>query len=345
MNLLRSATRVLAFAAPAALSLALAAPAAVAQTTLKFASLSPANSRFNQEILAPMIAKLEKDSGGELKIEFFPGGTLGRAPDAQLRLVKTGVADIAWVIPYYTPGEFPDNDVFEVPLLVRNGIEGSLAITRMLQGGHLRGYDDLKVIALLVQPPNVLHSTFPVKEPADLKGRKIRSAGSIQQYTLEAVGATPVGGLTGPQVAENISRGLVEGGFADWAATVSFRIHSVTNYHYDLPVGATAAMVAMNKAKYQSLSAKAREAIDRNSGEASALTMSRLFDKIVRENQAMVAADRKQTVKNMTPEEEAKWIAAFKPGVQEWLKSDPLHPKLLSTATATLEAIRKNPPQ
>ena len=203
-----------AFVMVAALLFA-ALPASAQQVTLKFANFSPAGSKMNQQLIPPFIDALVKDAQGQLKIDFYPGGTLGRAPDAQLRLVKTGVADIAWIIPYYTPGEFPDNDVFELPMLVRNGIEGSLAITRMHARGLLRGYDDLKVLALLIQPPNVVHTDFPVTGPESLKGRKIRSAGVIQQRILEAVGATPVGGLTGPQVAENVSRGLIDGGFSD----------------------------------------------------------------------------------------------------------------------------------
>jgi TRAP-type transport system periplasmic protein len=327
------------------IALALAGQSALAQVTLKFANFSPAGSKMNQQLVPPFIDSLLKDSGGELKIEFFPGGTLGRAPDAQLRLVKTGVADIAWIIPYYTPGQFPDNDVFEVPLLVRNPVEGSLAITRMLERGQLRGYEDLKVLALLVQPPNILHTNFPIKGPEDLKGRKIRSAGIIQQNILDAVGATPVGGLTGPQVAENISRGLVDGSFADWVATVSFRIHNTTNYHYNIPVGSTAGMIAMSKARYDALPPAVKAAIDKNSGEAAALYFSRGFQGFAQENQAMVAADSKQTVREIKTDEEGHWKAAFQPGVDIWLKGDPRRAKTLAEAEAALAEIRRNPPK
>lgn len=328
-----------------ALALALAAPSAFAQVTLKFANFSPAGSKMNQQLVPGYIDAIVKDAGGQLKIDFFPGGTLGRAPDAQLRLVKTGVADIAWIIPYYTPGEFPDNDVFEVPLLVRNAVEGSLAITRMHARGLLRGYEDLKVLALLVQPPNVLHTNFAVNGPEDMKGHKIRSAGVIQRNILEAVGATPVGGLTGPQVAENISRGLIDGGFADWVATLSFRINSATNYHYDIPVGSTAGMLAMSKARYDALPPAVKAAIDKHSGEVAALYFSRGFQALAQENEALVAADPKQTVRDPKPEEEVRWKAAFQPGVDSWLKGDPSRRKMLTEAEATLAEIRRNPPK
>ncbi|GIR82316.1 MAG: hypothetical protein CM15mP84_00640 [Cellvibrionales bacterium] len=35
------------------------------------------------------------------------GGSLGKSPAKQFELVKSGVLDIAWILPGYTPGQFP----------------------------------------------------------------------------------------------------------------------------------------------------------------------------------------------------------------------------------------------
>jgi hypothetical protein len=63
----------------------------------------------------------------------------------QFKLVRDRVADIAYVVMGYTPGEFPDSTIFEMPFLVENSLEGSLAHWRMVERGLLRGYDKAKV--------------------------------------------------------------------------------------------------------------------------------------------------------------------------------------------------------
>ena len=48
--------------------------------------------------------------------KLYPGSILG-APPAQAELVKKGVADVALVVPTYTPGLFPMSSVVEIPAM------------------------------------------------------------------------------------------------------------------------------------------------------------------------------------------------------------------------------------
>ena len=48
-------------------------------------------------------------------------------------MIQDGVADIAWVIPSYTPGVYLDDDVFELPNVIQDSTEG-----RSLPGGCCR---------------------------------------------------------------------------------------------------------------------------------------------------------------------------------------------------------------
>ena len=63
---------------------------------------------------------MNKDSGGTLDIQTFPNGALGRNPGLQSKMLQDGVADIAWVIPSYTPGVYLDDDVFELPNIIQD---------------------------------------------------------------------------------------------------------------------------------------------------------------------------------------------------------------------------------
>ncbi len=104
---------------------------------LKFASFEPSQAPFTARVFTTWAEDVTNDSNGTLKIEIFAGGTLGRNPLQQLKLIQDGVADIAWTIPGYTPGRFDDTEVVELPFLVNNSLEGSTVLTRMLQKDQL----------------------------------------------------------------------------------------------------------------------------------------------------------------------------------------------------------------
>ena len=102
---------------------ATALPAAAQKTTLKFAVSRPSASARSQVVMKPFAEQVMAASKGTLDIKLYPNGALGRHPGRQLKMVQDGVADIAWIIPAYTPGRFPDNSVFELPNIIRNSKE------------------------------------------------------------------------------------------------------------------------------------------------------------------------------------------------------------------------------
>ena len=124
--------------------------------------------------------KVNKESGGTLEIQTFPNGALGRNPGLQTKMLQDGVADIAWVIPSYTPGVYLDDDVFELPNVIQNSTEGSVAAWRLLQKGMLRGYEQYYMIGLFaIVALHVPHQLSRCRKPEDLQGKKIRAVGTI----------------------------------------------------------------------------------------------------------------------------------------------------------------------
>lgn len=312
---------------------------ATAQMTLRFSSFEPPVAFVTKEILTPWAAKTSEDSGGSLKIEMFAGGTLGD-PAAQLKLVIDGVVDVAWVVASYAPGRFDDTTVVELPFVVESVKEGSLALTRLLQKGALRGFDGVKVVGLFCSPPNEIHSTFSVIKPADLNGKKLRAAGPNQLATLASLGATPIGGLTAPKIAEAIQRGDVDGTLNDWNAMASFRLNEIAFHHLRVPMGSITFMVIMNKAKYESLAPAAKAAVDRNSGEVFA----RVFGEKLDARNTEVAATIEKDLKHKTTKPDTALIAEWKAAVgnveAQWTKEDPTRLDLLKAFKEELAAIR-----
>jgi TRAP-type C4-dicarboxylate transport system substrate-binding protein len=197
---------------------------------LKWANFEPPQSFAMKNIWAPWFAKMEKEGEGLFKIDVYAAGTLNRNPVKQLKVLRDGVADIAFILPSYTPGTFMDDAVLEVPFVAKNAMDSSLAIYRMWQKGMLRNYDQVVPLMVSGAQQYAVHSTFPVKVPQDLNGKKIRSTGKMQHFMAKAYGAAPVG-MPVTKIAESLSRGLIQATTNEWNGVRTFKIDNVAKYH------------------------------------------------------------------------------------------------------------------
>ncbi len=305
-----------------------------ASTTLRFATFLPPNGIFTgtDGVMGRWAKAVEKDSAGALKVEILPGGTLGAAgrdPSAQLKMVTDGIADLSFVIPTTTPGRFPDDNLFGLPV-TESSLEGSLSFWRLYKAGLMRGYDDKSfyIIGLVVNPPNTLHSKQAINTLDDMKGKRMQASGQEQQDVLRALGATPVGTVSVRDVAEAISRGVVDGTPKDWIALHSFRIADAAKNHVDIPLGAATIMIAMNRARYDALPTAAKAAIDKNSGEVFSRMAGEAFDRTLKRDYEKTKADPAHTIVTLPKDERARWDKSIEASIAAWRAEKPENERL-----------------
>lgn len=302
--------------------------------TLRFATFLPGGSIFAKPdgVMDRWAQAIAKDSGGMLKVDIMPGGTFGaagRTPSAQLKLLADGITDVAFVIPSTTPGQFPDDNLFGLPV-TESSLEGSLTFWRLYKQGLMRGYDDKQfyIIGLLVNPPNVLHSRMPINTLEDMKGKRFQASGTEQLEVLRALGGIPVGTVSVRDAAEAISRGVVDGTLKDWIAMYSFRVADAAKYHVDIPLGASTILIALNRARYDSLPPALKAAIDKNSGETFVRMGGGIFDTAAKEAYERTGKDRDHVVVELPRDEAARWYQAIEPVIANWRKAAPANEKL-----------------
>ncbi len=292
--------------------------AAAEAVLVRIAAFVPPRSVSVSKFFVPWMKSVEAEAAGTLKLQGYWGGSLGRNPRKQYDLVRDGVVDIGYVVPGYTPGQFPDFSMFELPYLIRSAVEGSVAQWRMFRKGLMRGLDEPKVIGLFSTEPNILHTRKPMKSLADLKGMKIRAAGPVYGAIAKHYGAVPIG-MPVTQVTESLSRGVVDGTLLGWGGALIFRIHNVTSFHFEAPLGITPLMVAMNKKKFDSLPAKAKAALDKYGGEYVARLGGKAFDDFgVRARKIITKS--KRTVNGASEAEIAVQRRAIQPVYDAWIK-------------------------
>jgi TRAP-type C4-dicarboxylate transport system substrate-binding protein len=327
------------FLVACALALPLGVGAQVAE--LKFASFPPPPGALNADVLGPWVKQVNEELKGTVHVRLFAGGTLGRDPVQQFKLVRDRVADLAYVVMGYTPGDFPDSTIFELPFLVENSLEGSLAHWRMVERGLLRGYDKAKLLAGFTIPPQSLHTNFKLARIEDLKGQKIRSAGPYQSAAIELLGGTAVSGIPVSGAAEAISRGVVQGVLSDWNGMVAFRIGDAAKFHLEVPIGTAAAGIFMNLDAWNALPATARAVIDKHSGAALSRLHGVQFDKRYRENLEKTKPMQDHSFVFPSAAEREAIRRRLQPITERWIKENPDGRKRYEALVAVLEDLRK----
>ena len=259
-------------------AVALGAPAlsglAQQAVTLKFHTFMAPQSNVWLTMHKPWMEKVEKESGGRIKFEAYPAMQLGGTPVQLYDQAKDGVVDVSWTLPGNTAGRFPRVEVFELPFMMNNAEATSRAYWEYVQTMAADEFKDTQVLALHVHGPGMFHTKDKqIKTAADLKGLKMR--GPTRQITkmLGYLGAIPVG-MPLPAIPDALSKGTIDGCVIPWEVVPSIKVQELVKFHSEFPANqpalyTTTFVMAMNKAKYESLAPDLKKVIDANSGMAT----------------------------------------------------------------------------
>jgi TRAP-type C4-dicarboxylate transport system substrate-binding protein len=305
---------------------ALGAPALVGfaqQTvTLKFHTFMSPVSNVWLNMHKAWMDRVEKDSGGRIKFEAYPAMQLGGNPGQLYDQARDGVVDIVWTLPGNTAGRFPRIEAFELPFMLNNAEATSKALWEYTQTHAPDEFKDTHVIALHVHGPGMFHSaTKPIRSAADLKGMKVR--GPTRQVTklLASLGAAPVG-FPLPQIPDALTKGTVDAACIPWEVVPSVKVHELCKQHSEFPANmpglyTTTFVMAMNKARYDSLSPDLKRIIDAHSGMATSAWLGKVQqggDVPGRK----AAVDRGNTIYTFTKEQADEFIRLSAQVDDEW---------------------------
>ena len=330
-------------------AIALGAPAlsGLAQqvVTLKFHTFMSPASNVWLAMHKPWMEKVEKESGGRIKFEAYPAMQLGGTPVQLYDQVKDGVVDVVWTLPGNTAGRFPRIEVFELPFMMSNAEATSKAYWEYVQTVAPDEFKDTQVLALHVHGPGVIHTVDkPVKSIADMRGLKIRAPTRQVTKLMGILGAIPVG-MPLPGIPDALSKGTIEGCVIPWEVVPAVKVNELTKFHAEFdPAGGslytTTFVMAMNKAKYNSLAPDLKKVIDNNSGMATSAWLGKVQqgnDGIGRKS----ASDRGNTIYTVSPVEAQEFRRKSRTVEVEWVedmnKKGFDGKKMLDTARSLIE--------
>ncbi|WP_417258314.1 TRAP transporter substrate-binding protein [Celeribacter sp.] len=335
-------------------SVALAALTATATTvgayaqevTLRFQHFVSPASGSPMYFMQPWADKIEKESGGRIKIEMYPLMQLGgKAPD-QYDLIRDGAIDGGWVIPGYQPGRFPEVEAMELPFMTaKSGELASIAAWEFTQKHLMDDFKDVKVLAAHMHGEGLVHKKGPALETVeDLKGLKLRAPTRTSTLLLSKLGATPVG-MPVPAFPEALAKGVLDGGVITFEMAPSLKLDELTDSHTDVAGDRSFYNLyfiwAMNQAKYDSLPDDLKAVIDANSGLMASEWSGAAYDRGDEDGLVEIGASD-NTIAVLSEEETAKIRALGDEVTAEWIADMTAKgfdgQKLVDDANAAMEA-------
>ena len=304
-------------AALAVAGLAAASSAGLAQeVTLRMHQFLPPQANVPKQILFPWAERVEKASGGRIKIDIFSAMALGGTPPQLIDQARDGVVDIVWTLPGYSPGRFPRAEVFELPFMMTNAEAVSRAYWQLYED-EMKDADfkDFKILGAWVHGPGVIHAKGKgVRSLADMNGKKLRGPTRVINDMLSEAGATPVG-MPVPAIPEALSKGVIE-------VTPALKIAELVNTHTE--IGGDRALytatfvLAMNQQRYEALPDDLRKILDDNSG----LEFSALAGRTMQEYDApgrKIAEESDNEIVVIEGDALAEWRGVAAPVVARWI--------------------------
>lgn len=232
---------------------------------LKFANYFPPAAG-PSKICQEFIADIEKRTGGRVKITYYPGGSLLKAP-AIFGGVAEGVSDMGLSSVAYATGRMPVTETLGLPLGYPNPWVSVHVANDFYKKFKPKEWDQVHVLWMHTSGITVMMTKKPIRTMDDLKGVIVRAPGRVGE-TVKALGGTPAPTEMG-EVYDAISKGVIHGvytgimGLKDWRfsevvgyTTLAWQVSSVYPFY-----------VIMNKNSYAKLPQDIREIFDKTAGE------------------------------------------------------------------------------
>ena len=264
---------------------------------------------------------VERRSDGKLKVQLFPSAQLFKDKEVP-GAVGSGAVEAGSAFIGRFAGSVPAVDVVAIPFIfngeahVRASVAPGSKMRSALDDAILKE-TNARVLWWQAFGRNVyLNNGSAITSPDDMKGKKVRTYGKIQGWTVEALGGVPTL-MSGSKQFLAYQQGAVDVGMTGVSAVKSRNLYEVMD-HMTLTFDSTVEFVAViNNDFYQSLTPELKTIID----EAAVEVEQTLRNDIYAQEAATVEEmKQKMTVVELTETQRTAWTEATAGIVDRFIK-------------------------
>jgi len=289
-------------------------PAEDKVVTLTYANFPPP-STFPCVQMERWAREVEQRSGGQAKVQTFPGGTLVGAKE-MFDAVVSGTADIGNLAMSYQPGRFPLSEAVDLPHFFPDARTASMVLCDLIEKYQPAEFEKVKVLTVFTCPPATVMSSREIAGLAGLKGLELRVSGTGAEV-MRRLGAVPVA-MPQSEAPEAIQKGVVKGMVSSMEVLKDMNYAAYCPYALDLDLNVISFAVVMNRARYEALPLAVREAMDGLYREQAEWT-GRYVDEHVQEALAWAASTKDHRLSALSATDMEQVRALLEPMVTDYI--------------------------
>ena len=309
---------------------------------IKFSSYFPGTSPIYTDFTKPWMDRVTELTDGQVEFEYYPSEQLGKVGDF-LQLTRDGVTDISIFPANYFSDQMPLTQMLlGLPNLSETTSQGTKAFNDLLQENETLLKNDylnngIRPIVSHVSPTYELWSTgLEVRVPADLKGKKVKTAGGIANEIYSHLGAVPV------TISHGDTYEALEKGVIDLASYYAMAIKNsgtgdLLKYTVSPHIGTVIQSINMNEKAWNRLPESVQKAM-KQAGEELIDPIGQVYeeesDKFYKEFQ-----EKGGTVAELTEDEIQQWEEITSEFTETWLKKHESDSKYKEVLTAYKEKL------
>ncbi len=315
-------------------------PGLAATHVLKFATLAPEGSTW-MNLLQDWGNRLERASGGRLRVRFYPGGIQGDEPDV-IRKMRFGQLQGAALTGYGIGRIYAPARVLEIPFLFRDDAEIDHVRQHLMptfeQGFRQAGYE---LVAWMEVGWVYFFSREPIRSLDDLRQRRIWlwQGDILGQALFDASGLSPVP-LSITDVYTSLSTGLIDTVYCTPLAAIALQWFNRTHYVADMPMANGIGAILVSERFFRGLPADL-QALVRKTGAELSRRLIRATRADDRKSLAVLRRQGLQFLRNPDPKARAQLLQLRDRAAAELIRRHYIPRDLYDRTRALIAAYRK----
>jgi TRAP-type transport system periplasmic protein len=272
------------------------------------------------DTMADFKKEVEAKSNGQIQVELYPSGQLGKIEEV-VEMLRSGAVQMHVNSPQYLAKWYPEIQVTSLPYL----FDSPEAADQTLDGpfgtelkAKIQEKTDFVIMGMEEYGlKHVFNRRRPVKTMEDLRGLKLRVIASpVTLKTFQSLGASPVG-LAFSEIYSAMQTGVIDGGELPFTSILGAKLYEVTKYISTTGHFFELALVVGSKSWLNSLPPDMRKIV--MDGAQNMATTARRTSRSSQATARAFMVGRGVEVNDVAPAEVAKMRAAVAP-VYDWAR-------------------------
>lgn len=297
------------------------APSVNAQDTikLKLTHPLPATHYLYTEAMKKFTDAVTERTKGRVVFEVYPASQLG---SDHFTALKSGLADVAMVIPSYYADKLPMSAVADLPTLYSSSCEATSKFTELARpGGILQkleyGPRGIRPFLFNTLPAYSLSTASKKIETLnDVAGQRIWANGSAAGNIIRSLGGVPVR-MIASELYDSISRGTIDGIYQSYQSVTQYKLETKVRHTVQgVQLGGGSWMLAMNDKSWDALPQSVRDVFNSVGAEVQ-YSVCKFMDTEESKNLKQVLAAG-VTLTTLSPEQVKLWNAKLNKVTEDW---------------------------